>query len=405
MTTLPLADLPAVRRADVYKAGRLAAHLTRTPEGVEFRYDPAYLAAGGVPVATTLPLTNEPRVTPAGAVPPFFAGLLPEGRRLSALRRAVKTSADDELSLLLAVGADTIGDVQVVPDGVAPNAVEPAISVETWDDVRFDEILRQTTGIAIDLVGLPGAQDKVSAAMIAVPVGSGATQAILKLDPPEHPRLVANEAFFLEAARHSGVPVVDAEPVHDRDGREGLLVHRFDRVIGSDGAVTRLAVEDACQVLDRYPADKYAVTSEEAVGALTAVARAGPVAARDLVRQLVFAYLSCNGDVHAKNLAVLCEPTGEWRVTPAYDLPCSYVYGDTTMALTIDGKRQDDIGRDSFLALGAAVGLPGRAVARVLDEQCAAVDGWIDELDELPFDDHTLHKLRRAVAYRRDRLR
>ena len=43
--------------------------------------------------------------------------LLPEGRRLGALRRAVKTSADDELSLLLAVGADAIGDVQVVPSG------------------------------------------------------------------------------------------------------------------------------------------------------------------------------------------------------------------------------------------------------------------------------------------------
>ena len=33
----------------------------------------------------------------------LFAGLLPEGRRLGALRRAVKTSADDDLTLLLAV--------------------------------------------------------------------------------------------------------------------------------------------------------------------------------------------------------------------------------------------------------------------------------------------------------------
>ncbi|HHU66493.1 MAG TPA: hypothetical protein GXZ33_01375 [Corynebacterium sp.] len=30
--------------------------------------------------------------------------MLPEGRRLTALRTAVKTSADDEFSLLLAVG-------------------------------------------------------------------------------------------------------------------------------------------------------------------------------------------------------------------------------------------------------------------------------------------------------------
>jgi len=41
------------------------------------------------------------RPSPAGALPSYFSGLLPEGRRLGALRRAVKTSADDELSLLL----------------------------------------------------------------------------------------------------------------------------------------------------------------------------------------------------------------------------------------------------------------------------------------------------------------
>ncbi len=66
----------------------------------------------------------------AGALPPFFSGLLPAGRRLTALRSAVKTSADDELTLLLAVGADTIGDVQILPHGDAVelgerNGVEP----------------------------------------------------------------------------------------------------------------------------------------------------------------------------------------------------------------------------------------------------------------------------------------
>src|SRR5947208_8159503 len=112
-------DLEAIRSvdvADVYKAGRLAARLRRTAGGVEFAYLPDYLD-DGVAVATTLPLSATPRLTPAGAVPPFFAGLLPEGRRLSSLRRAVKTSADDELSLLLAVGRDPLGDTQVVPAG------------------------------------------------------------------------------------------------------------------------------------------------------------------------------------------------------------------------------------------------------------------------------------------------
>jgi serine/threonine-protein kinase HipA len=101
-------DVRSVQCADVYKAGRFAATLQRVNGGTEFSYLATY---DGPPVATTLPRTTDPFITPAGAVPAFFAGLLPEGRRFSSLQRAIKTSADDELSLLLAVGSDTIGDV------------------------------------------------------------------------------------------------------------------------------------------------------------------------------------------------------------------------------------------------------------------------------------------------------
>ena len=112
-----LERLRVVELADVYKAGQRAATLRRTADGVEFRYLADWIDGEQAPVATTLPVGPAPIVRPGGALPSYFAGLLPEGRRLGALRRAVKTSADDELSLLLAVGADAIGDVQVVPAG------------------------------------------------------------------------------------------------------------------------------------------------------------------------------------------------------------------------------------------------------------------------------------------------
>lgn len=56
-------------------------------------------------------------VTIGGAVPAFFAGLLPEGVRLGVVISSTKTSADDHLTLLLAIGADTVGNVGVVPSG------------------------------------------------------------------------------------------------------------------------------------------------------------------------------------------------------------------------------------------------------------------------------------------------
>ena len=116
-----------VAAADVWKGERRAARLERTPVGVRFSYAPDYT---GPPVATTLPVSTEPVLSPGTSLPAYFTGLLPEGRRLGALRRAVKTSADDELSLLLAVGADAIGDVRVVPAGEPPGSVDPRVHLD-----------------------------------------------------------------------------------------------------------------------------------------------------------------------------------------------------------------------------------------------------------------------------------
>ena len=93
------ARLTRVDAADVYKAGVLAGELRRSPSGTVFRYHPDYLDGPGPDVATSLPRSEVPVSFPGGAVPAFFAGLLPEGRRLTALRSAVKTSADGRFLL------------------------------------------------------------------------------------------------------------------------------------------------------------------------------------------------------------------------------------------------------------------------------------------------------------------
>jgi serine/threonine-protein kinase HipA len=380
-----VATLTKVGAADVFKQGRLAARLIRDHGTVRFEYDPQYLCAGGPAVATTLPLTEEPVVTARGAVPTYFAGLLPEGRRLSGLRRAVKTSADDDLTLLLAVGLDPVGDVQIVPSGQHPTPAEPLIQVDrAFEEVTFSEIL-QAAGV-IDAVALAGVQDKASAAMISVPLGQAGKRYILKVDPPEFPHVVANEAYFIRRAALAHFPVVGAHIVHDATGRPGLLVERFDRVIGPDGQPVALAVEDGAQVMGLYPSDKYRVPAEDVVAALSAACAARALAARDIFRQLCFAWLTGNGDVHAKNLSILATPAGEWRVSPAYDLPSTLPYRDHTLALSMLGKH-DGLSRNALLAFADATGVPARAAERALDDVLAATESIPDELEAgaLPF--------------------
>jgi serine/threonine-protein kinase HipA len=192
-----LGRLKFVRSADVYKAGVLAGHLDRTDRGsVAFSYTPDYLGSGAGPVATTLPLTRESVESPSGALPAFFSGLLPEGHRLTVLKNAVKTSLADELSLLLAIGADVPGDVQVVPAGERPVEPQPLADTSRPEDLDFAALAD-----AVDLHGLPGVQNKASASMLTTPLALAGRRYLLKLDPPLHPNLVVNEAAHLAGAK------------------------------------------------------------------------------------------------------------------------------------------------------------------------------------------------------------
>ncbi len=340
----------------------------------------------------------EPFTAPAAAVPAFFAGLLPEGRRLSALRRSVGTSADDEFSMLLAVGGDTIGDVQVVPVGEKPGDTKP-VTVDDFGEVVFADLFAEAIGQQPDRTALPGVQDKISGRMLNVAAEDRARAYILKLNPPEFPHLVQNEYFLFRAAARTRLRLAKVELVHDRTGAPGLLVHRFDRVQDGD-QIRPLAVEDACQVLGRWPGDKYVISTEDAFNGLVRCCRAPGVAALQMYRLLVFAYLSGNGDLHAKNLAILQDQKGEWRATPAFDLPSSAVYGDRDMALPIGGKIRQQLSWTMLRGLGEAIGIPSRLAANVIREQVAAAGTWIGELDQLPFDADRINNLRRLVRAR-----
>ena len=393
--TEDLQRLKFVRGADVYKAGVLAGHLSRTGRGsVAFSYTAEYLAAGSRPVATTLPLAGDAVESPSGALPAFFSGLLPEGHRLTVLKDAVKTSLGDELSLLLAVGADMPGDVQVVPAGEPLVEQQPLADTSRPEDLDFSYLAD-----AVDPHGLPGVQHKASASMMTTPLALANRRYLLKLDPPSYPHLVLNEAAHLTGAKALKIPVARHSVVTDKRGTPGLLVERFDRA-HSDGLV-RLALEDGAQVMNLPPASKYAVTSEQLVLALADLCRAKAVAVRNLYLQFIFAWLTGNGDLHAKNAAVLAGRNGSWTVAPMYDIPCTLLYGDDTMALPLAGKVKGLKARH-WQEFAAAIGLPPRAAAAANTLALAAAAGI--RLDALPFSGSPLNGALRELRFRRDQM-
>lgn len=376
--------------ADVYKNGVLAASLIRRTDRTEFRYRPEYLAGGGPPVATTLPLSDSPVVGTPGSVPPFFAGLLPEGRRLTALRLSIKASADDEFTLLLAVGRDAVGDVQVVAGGT-PLTDEPPAESNAPDvaSISFNDYVGQRA--PVEFAAIAGVQDKYSGRMFAMPVRRAGREFILKLEPPELQYVVENESYFLALSRSCGIPTVETEIIRDKHGAPGLLVTRFDRA-AVDAGTRRIAVEDGCQVLGLWPADKYSTTAEELMRGLATRCRATPVALSHAFRQFVFSLLTGNGDLHAKNMSIV-HARGFWEIAPAYDLPSTIFYGDTTTALPAGGKRSN-FSRRQLLELAERIGLRTAAADEIIRNLLEGTERMLDEIDggALPFDRSQLKK-------------
>ena len=367
--------------ADIYKAGILAARLERHEGGTRFSYLPAYLASGGPAVASSLPLSTQPVLSGGGAAPPYFTGLLPEGRRLNALRRSIKTSADDDLSLLIAAGGNPVGDVQIVGHGEPLDPDEHAVELDPKLPVDFEQLLGDPD--LIDPVALAGVQDKLSAGMISMPVASAGKRFILKLNAPEFPHVVENELVMFRYAARLRIPLSRVQLIRDVAGRPGLLVERFDRVplrgAGAD-EVQRLAVEDGAQVLKLYPADKYNVGFGQVCQALADYCAAPLPALRNLAIQGAFAWLSGNGDLHAKNVSMVQQPHGEWSIAPVYDIPSTVVYGDKTLALPLSGKR-NGISRRHFLGWATGLGLPDRTAVQAMELALKASGPLIADLD------------------------
>lgn len=159
-------------------------------------------------------------------------------------------------------------------------------------------------------------------------------------------------------------------------------------------------MEDAAQLMGMLPAAKYRPSSEEVVIAVLDHVRAKPVAARNLYLQFLFAWLTGNGDLHAKNISVVDSDRG-FIVAPMYDWPCTLLYGDDTMALPVSGRVRRLRARH-WRDFAEAVGLPQTA-AKSANALALAAAATVD-LTQLPFEGSPLNRALRELRQRRHEL-
>jgi serine/threonine-protein kinase HipA len=393
-------DFKSINELKVFKSQIYVGHLRRTSQGVDLIFDSEFFKLYQNQLLTYKIKVSSPVLSYRGYnLPPFFAGLLPEGLRLKALVTELKTSEDDLFSMLAAIGDKVIGDIYI------RSGQKDLSTFEIFDStqVNFYEVfLKSIHGInelsAID--SFSGVQEKLSASMLSFPLRTANKNKsyILKLNPKDKPNLTYNEYYTLQLAKRCGLTVNPSKLVFDKDKNAGLLVERFDRsmtdVSAADGFSNnaektksleiKIHQEDACQFLDRYPADKYRLSIQEICDGLKLMATAPVIEILTLIKLYLFNYLVGNGDFHAKNISLQTQPKiNRVLLTPSYDLICTLIYGDQTMALKLDG-RDSSFKRKYIIDFAERNGIPSALMNREIDKILNAFSKHHEVLLQIP---------------------
>jgi len=351
------AESTVAERLTVLLYGQVVGQLNRADRGAlpTFNYDEVYVASGSVPLSVRLPIATS---TYSGRrVEPYLRGLIPENRDTrERWADQLDVAPDDVFAMLAEMGWDCPGAVQFCPFEDVEELLVRNSEYKSVSDVRIAQRLRSLVNEPASWTmpgehwSLGGQQEKFALTLLDgrwhEAHGSAATTHIIKpgIKVLLHQALV--EHVTMEAAAELGVVIAGSRIVRFED-QWAIVVERFDRVTGSDGAIVRIHQEDFCQALGRLPEAKY-----ESRGGPTLVDMSGVVrkwSSRredDLMALADFVAINLVAgapDGHSKNISLLLAPDGQRWVAPLYDLATGLSYDSAAIerkvAVSVGGER------------------------------------------------------------------
>src|SRR5690606_1813375 len=186
------------------------------------------------------------------------------------------------------------------------------------------------------------------------------------------------ERATLELARGAGLDVPRTHMETLADGRQVMLIERFDREPLPRGmgrrhmvsALTLLALHE-----QESPDSSYSAISD-AMG-LHGVSGRIATDRNELYARMVFNILVSNDDDHLRNHAFLFDAAGDgWRLSPLYDVvPKPQVAQERMLHLSV-GPQGRLARLDNALAGAGRFGLLPPDAARIIDRVVRAVRGW-----------------------------
>ncbi len=190
---------------------------------------------------------------------------------------------------------------------------------------------------------------------------------------PENEHLtmqIAKQIFKLDTAINALIFFNDKQPAY--------ITRRFD--VQHDG--TKYMQEDFAQLSNRTKythgeAFKYSGTYEEIGSLLKRYVAAATPALEKFFQLVVFNYIFSNGDAHLKNFSLIRNESGEYSLTPAYDLISIVIHSPQEADTALDLYEGDinspyyqtygHYGRADFMELSKRLGMISKRAKRIID--------------------------------------
>ncbi|MEP2774742.1 MAG: type II toxin-antitoxin system HipA family toxin [Luteolibacter sp.] len=211
---------------------------------------------------------------------------------------------------------------------------------------------------------------KVLAGGGAAPDGFSRWLMKFQIDPEDH--LCRQEHAIARMAAEAGIRVPETRLFHTADGAAHFLSRRFDlddggpRHLHSYAGLTHTAVHELIDYADLLDLTRDLTARETEV--------------EEMFRRAVFNIGIANDDDHSRNHSFLMDGSGEWMLSPAYDMTRSgYALGSGYRAAGLQGKFSK-IGIADLRAAAAAHAIrrPDVIISSVLD----AIRRWPEFAEE-----------------------
>jgi serine/threonine-protein kinase HipA len=187
----------------------------------------------------------------------------------------------------------------------------------------------------------------------------------------------ANEHISMQLAdRVFDIPTASNGIIYFRKGEPAYITRRFD--INEHGE--KYLMEDFAQLSQKLPEKsgesyKYEGTYEEIGELIKKYVTASIPSLEGFFKLILFNYIICNGDAHLKNFSLLRSPSGEYFLSPAYDLMSTILHSPTesdTALQLYEGDLNSAFyssfgfyGRPNFMELADKLGIVEKRAMRI----------------------------------------